>query len=264
MLLHQLAQLCQTRRIGVDHFPHHDELFGNSLQRTFLVDMPSVFQHLLQEFFVMFHLDRDVVTSGGTKIWHVDQQHGTKPLETIGLQISLDLRELGIRIIQDVLTLELGLVLVEAIGNEDRNIVEPYFSSGLVGSLATYQCLGEHTWFGPPPSGWFGPLPSTWIEVPENLILRPYKVLTDDFEPLYQKELVELGLVQDVYGDFYTGTVLYLQSDRTGKRYTLLIGDMTAETGSCRHCPYDFSDDPRILAFWKLDAIEPPKLSYEG
>lgn len=133
---------------------------------------------------------------------------------------------------------------------------EAVYSQGFVDQRPTYTCEQDHTWFGTEPT--------KWVEVSKQIVLRPYTVEHGELEFHYQQEMVDLGLMNDVYGFYRVGTVLYLQNDRTMERYQLLIGDTTEDLGSCRHCPWDFGDDTRILAFKFLDFVEPSTLSYES
>lgn len=103
---------------------------------------------------------------------------------------------------------------------------------------------------------------SDWVEIPEDLVLRPYTVENEDGSWTFQKELVDFGIVQDPYGIFTNGMILYISEG--GTRYPLSVGEVNRLMGDCQHCQYFFDPDARILAFKKPEEIELPKLSYES
>ncbi len=63
------------------------------------------------------------MTLGVTLVRHLDQDGITQSLELAHVQVSLEAREFTVVAVDAVLSLELGTVLVETVGQEERNII---------------------------------------------------------------------------------------------------------------------------------------------
>ena len=67
--------------------------------------------------------------SGGVPVVrHVHQDRVLKPLELVHSEITVNLGELGMVIVYDMFSLELGSVLIKSVCHEDGYVVEPSIS----------------------------------------------------------------------------------------------------------------------------------------
>src|SRR6185312_3204907 len=87
--------------------------------------MPSGFSNFFYQFLIMWHPDGGFVPNGHLRVGHVDQDLVSVPDQPPFRDVALYLREPNVWRIDDVLPLELGAVLVEAVGYEHRDVVQP-------------------------------------------------------------------------------------------------------------------------------------------
>ena len=73
----------------------------------------------------MIYVNRLLVFDRFVHVRHVHQYLITQPLELLNAYVSINLRELGVRCVHDMLTLELCSISIVAVGNEYRDVVHP-------------------------------------------------------------------------------------------------------------------------------------------
>src|SRR4051812_48350306 len=125
MLLEQFLNCTDAARIAVDDLPQNQEQLRDVPDRSVRVNMPAVLDDSLHELFVEVDVLGERMPHRQLRVRHVDQYLLFQLVQTVGSQISVYLGKLREWLVDDMLSLELRSVLVEAIGDEDWNIIHP-------------------------------------------------------------------------------------------------------------------------------------------